>query len=188
MLKFEFTNTLKYIEFKFIILFISLTLISFNVNGQSKISSLDSSLSKNILSSLNHKAGEKLMIYTDVTEDNILWIKKNKPEPLWGNIKKLYNCSDDNIVSHLIPKKTTGKFLFDEKSKDINLKIGRISDNEYLNLRSFQTIVDFFLILYNQTGDKCLISYHLLNNGEHFIFLKKYKGIWLIEFKYETLE
>jgi len=49
-------------------------------------------------------------------------------------------------------------------------------------------IINNFLILYNQTGDKCLVSYHILDNGEHFIFLKKRNGVWLIEYKYETLE
>lgn len=83
--------------------------------------------------------------------------------------------------------------MFNEKSKDINFRFGNISDKEVLSLKiiqstSFTKVIDSFLILYNQKGDKCLISYHILDNGEHFIFLKKRNGVWLIEYKYETLE
>lgn len=192
MLKIKFKNVLKCIHLEKFIIFISLILISFNVHSQSKLSTLDSSLLKIIFMSLDHKVGKKLIIY-NISENEILWIKKNKPEPLWENIKKLYNISDDNIVSDLIPKKYSSKFLFNEKSKDINLRFGNISDKEVLSLKiiqstSFTKVIDSFLILYNQKGDKCLISYHILDNGEHFIFLKKRNGVWLIEYKYETLE
>jgi len=192
MLKIKFKNVLKYIHLEKFIIFISLILISFNVYSQSKLSTLDSSLLKIILTSLDHKVGKKLIIY-NISENEILWIKKYKPDPLWENIKKLYNISDDNIVSDLIPKNYSSKFLFNEKSKDIYLRFGKISDKEAISLHNIQAIsntkiINNFLILYNPIGDKCLVSYHILDNGIHFIFLKKRNGVWLIEYKYETLE
>lgn len=193
MLKIKFKRSHKYIKLTTLIIFIAFFVISFDVNSQNKNTTLDSSLLKNILTLLNQKEGEKLMIFTNVSENKILWIKKNKPEPLWKNIKKLYNSSNDNIVSRLIPKKYTGKFLFNQKFKDVVLKDSEVTDKDYKYLRHIQglsntIVVDFFLILYNQKGDNCLINYHVLNNGEHFVFLKKINETWIIENKYEILE
>ena len=75
MLKIKFKNVLKYIHLEKFIIFISLILISFNVYSQSKLSTLDSSLLKIILTSLDHKVGKKLIIY-NISENEILWIKK----------------------------------------------------------------------------------------------------------------
>lgn len=156
----------------------------------------DTSLGRTIINQVLSKdrEGHNLIVFTAITKNEIQSLMSRKPDLLWEYIRKVYGISDDIGISNILSEHSLNRLLFKVKTKTITLinttgneKMTAVLHEAKQPLRP--TIADLVIVLYKKSEEKCLVYYHILNEGFSLALLERKSKFWNItDFKVETIE
>jgi hypothetical protein len=168
--------------YKLRLLLILFLLANSNIHSQTyqkrDITQLAAAIHNKVLSEVS--GGYKLIVESEITASSLNHNLKN--EFLRSHIKSAFNINDDTEVNHIIENHIDEYPLFKNKLASISSDHIIIINKEKSNLSAFDYRgiykINSLLVLVNKEKNKCIVYYHIIDQGRSIAVLEKKGRNW----------
>jgi hypothetical protein len=187
------SNYYKYKSIKLIVTILFVLLVNSNIYSQTyqkrDITQLAAASHNKVLYEVS--GGYKLIVESEITASSLNQNLKN--EFLSSHIKSAFNINDDTEVNHVIENHIDEYPLFKNKLASISSDHIIIINKEKSNLSAFDYRgiykLNSLLVLVNKEKNKCIVYYHIIDQGRSIAVLEKKGRNWeLIDTIEENIE